>query len=193
MISGKGLATLVPHCHSCLPTSRNTSRLFFPVDVQGTGKLSMVVWERFLLHLMPRTTKQERALYFEIASGFADDIDVLGFMELRQARARRFFLSESLLIRSGIECLHLCQYGTLCVFYLALLFYPLHAPPIPCARWVPTCSRSCLRPCYHFRILTVLRQHKYRAVCSVSRESYMPPYLQSDSDLCSINNQLTKV
>lgn len=53
--------------------------------VQGTGKLSMVVWERFLLHLMPRTTQQERALYFEIASSFADNLDVLGFMDLRQA------------------------------------------------------------------------------------------------------------
>lgn len=45
----------------------------------------MVVWERFLLHLMPRTTQQERALYFEIASSFADNLDVLGFMDLRQA------------------------------------------------------------------------------------------------------------
>lgn len=47
----------------------------------------MVVWQRFLLHLMPRTTQQERALYFEIASGFADELDVLGFMDLRQVRA----------------------------------------------------------------------------------------------------------
>lgn len=46
----------------------------------------MVVWQRFLLHLMPRTTQQERALYFEIASGFADELDVLGFMDLRQVR-----------------------------------------------------------------------------------------------------------
>ena len=57
------------------------------VCVQGTGKLSLVVWNRFLLHLMPRTTEQERALYFEIASRFADNLDVLGFMDLRQARA----------------------------------------------------------------------------------------------------------
>lgn len=55
------------------------------VGGQGTGKLSMVVWERFLLHLKPRTTQQERALYFEIASSFADTLDVLGFMDLRQA------------------------------------------------------------------------------------------------------------
>lgn len=45
------------------------------------------MWERFLLHLMPRTTQQERALYFEIASGFADNLDVLGFMDLRQVRS----------------------------------------------------------------------------------------------------------
>lgn len=46
----------------------------------------MVVWDRFLHNMMPRTTQQERALYFEIASGFADELDVLGFMDLRQAR-----------------------------------------------------------------------------------------------------------
>ena len=49
----------------------------------------MVVWDRFLLHLMPRTTKQERALYFEIASGFAENLDVLGFMDLRQVKLKR--------------------------------------------------------------------------------------------------------
>lgn len=57
-----------------------------PCAEQGTGKLSMVVWNRFLHHLMPRATQQERALYFEIASGFAENLDVLGFMDLRQVR-----------------------------------------------------------------------------------------------------------
>ncbi|CAM9446221.1 unnamed protein product, partial [Ectocarpus sp. 6 AP-2014] len=63
---------------------------FATMDPTGTGKLSMVVWERFLLHLMPRTTQQERALYFEIASNFADNLDVLGFMDLRQVLSYSF-------------------------------------------------------------------------------------------------------
>lgn len=60
-----------------------------PRAEQGTGKLSMVVWNRFLHHLMPRATQQERALYFEIASGFAENLDVLGFMDLRQVRLKQ--------------------------------------------------------------------------------------------------------
>ncbi|CAM9284097.1 unnamed protein product, partial [Ascophyllum nodosum] len=63
---------------------------FATLDPAGTGKISMVVWDRFLLHLMPRTTKQERALYFEIASGFAENLDVLGFMDLRQVLGYSF-------------------------------------------------------------------------------------------------------
>ncbi|CAN0020902.1 unnamed protein product, partial [Laminaria digitata] len=63
---------------------------FATMDPTGTGKLSLVVWNRFLAHLMPRTTEQERALYFEIASRFADNLDVLGFMDLRQVLSYSF-------------------------------------------------------------------------------------------------------
>lgn len=74
----------------------------------------MVVWERFLLHLKPRTTQQERALYFEIASSFADNLDVLGFMDLRNVSffcpPRVFVL---LLILSA--CL-VCMYVCMCVW-----------------------------------------------------------------------------
>lgn len=80
---------------------------------QGTGKLSMVVWERFLVHLKPRTTQQERALYFEIASSFADTLDVLGFMDLRQASHSSHSVIQSALsllqIRSpslGVSIIH---------------------------------------------------------------------------------------
>lgn len=54
--------------------------------MQGTGEITMVVWDRFLTHLMPRTTKEERVIYFQIASGFSNRLDVLGFMELRQVK-----------------------------------------------------------------------------------------------------------
>lgn len=74
---------------------------------QGTGKLSMVVWERFLLHLKPRTTQQERALYFEIASSFADTLDVLGFMDLRQASPQRVLLSALFFLCCRRSILHL--------------------------------------------------------------------------------------
>ncbi|CAM9152305.1 unnamed protein product, partial [Choristocarpus tenellus] len=57
---------------------------FATMDPKGTGKLSMIVWDHFLKHLKPNLTWQERAMHFEIASNFSDELDVLGFMELRQ-------------------------------------------------------------------------------------------------------------
>lgn len=79
------VASSVGHCHDVDGADgENLPRLW---AWQGKGKLSLVVWDRFLHHMMPRTTKQERALYFEIASGFGEELDVLGFMDLRQVRS----------------------------------------------------------------------------------------------------------
>ncbi|CAM9277734.1 unnamed protein product, partial [Discosporangium mesarthrocarpum] len=66
------------------------TRAFTTMDMHGTGKLSSVVWDRFLQHLMPKSTWHERALHFEIASNFQDKLGAVGFLDLRRVLEFKF-------------------------------------------------------------------------------------------------------
>jgi hypothetical protein len=60
------------------------TRAFAAMDPEGTGQISMVVFDKFMGHLMPRISRQERVLYFELAADFSDSVDLLSFLDLRR-------------------------------------------------------------------------------------------------------------
>ncbi|CAM9214591.1 unnamed protein product [Phaeothamnion confervicola] len=57
---------------------------FTTLDPEGTGKVPLVMWDKFLGRLRPALKPSERFLYYEIITGFLGEVDIISFMDLHQ-------------------------------------------------------------------------------------------------------------
>lgn len=95
LLLGVTFDVFIEHTKSQLKSERlkevkGLVKAFTHMDRENKGTMSRTMWMRFLGYLKPELTEFEKAMYFELASSFNDDIDIISFLELRKVLSYHF-------------------------------------------------------------------------------------------------------